>query len=116
MKSKVYKRKVDTRDEMLAGILDAAACIKERNNKLRRTTSNLRTEVQSALWFTVEFSKVYCEPLQICHFGVTNLPFKHYTEIKIRLTVNNFYLFTTIHNVFVAVEPNISLSLSNHSE
>jgi hypothetical protein len=28
MKSEVYKLKVDTREELLGGILDAAACIK----------------------------------------------------------------------------------------
>jgi hypothetical protein len=61
MRSEVYKRKLDTPDELLARILDAAACIKERKNKLRRTTCNLHTEVQNALWLTVGFSTVYCE-------------------------------------------------------
>jgi hypothetical protein len=36
MKSEVYKRKVDTPDELLAHILDAAALIK----KLRSTQAN----------------------------------------------------------------------------
>jgi hypothetical protein len=45
MKSKVYKRKVDTRDELLARILDAAACIKKREDQLRRTTRDLGTRV-----------------------------------------------------------------------
>jgi hypothetical protein len=34
-KSKVYKRKVETRDELLARILDAAICIKKRVDQLR---------------------------------------------------------------------------------
>jgi hypothetical protein len=45
MKSEVYKIKVDTPDELLAGILDAAGCIEEREDQLRRTTHDLRTRV-----------------------------------------------------------------------
>jgi hypothetical protein len=45
MKSEVYKTKVDARDELLARILDAAACIKEREDQLRRTSSDLHTRV-----------------------------------------------------------------------
>jgi len=40
MKSEVCKR-----DELLAHILEAAACIKEREDQLRRTTRDLRTRV-----------------------------------------------------------------------
>jgi len=42
MKSEVYKRKVDTRDELLARILDAAACIKKHEHLLRRIPRDLR--------------------------------------------------------------------------
>ena len=42
MDSEAYKRKVDTRDELLARILDAAACIKKHEDQLRRTTRDLR--------------------------------------------------------------------------
>jgi hypothetical protein len=45
MKSEMYKRKVDTPDEPLARILDVEACIKKRENQLRRTTLDLRTRV-----------------------------------------------------------------------
>jgi len=45
MKSEVYKSKVETPDELLARILDAAACIKKSEDKLRRTTCDLRTRV-----------------------------------------------------------------------
>jgi hypothetical protein len=38
MKSEVYKEKVNTRDELLARIMDGAALIKERQDDLRRTT------------------------------------------------------------------------------
>jgi hypothetical protein len=37
--------KVDTRDELLARILDVAAGIKNREDQLRQTTRDLRTEV-----------------------------------------------------------------------
>jgi hypothetical protein len=43
MKGEVYKRNMDTRDEMVARILDAAARIKKREDQLRRTTRDLRT-------------------------------------------------------------------------
>jgi hypothetical protein len=43
LKSEVYRRKVDTRDELLARILDAADLIKKREHQLRRTTRDLRT-------------------------------------------------------------------------
>jgi hypothetical protein len=43
MKSGVYKLKVDTRDELLARILDAAVCIKKDEDELRRTARDLRT-------------------------------------------------------------------------
>jgi hypothetical protein len=43
MKSEVYERKVDARDEFIACILDAAACKKKRAHPHRRTTLDLRT-------------------------------------------------------------------------
>ena len=45
MKSEVYKMKVDTADELLASILVAAACVKTREDQLRRTTRDLHTRV-----------------------------------------------------------------------
>jgi hypothetical protein len=45
MRSEVYKRKVDTPDELLARILDAAASIKTREDQLRRTTHDFPTRV-----------------------------------------------------------------------
>jgi hypothetical protein len=47
LKSKVYKRMFDTRDELLARSLDAAARIKKREDN-RRTTRDLRT--RGAKW------------------------------------------------------------------
>jgi hypothetical protein len=43
MKSEVYKRNEDTRNEFLAHILEAAARIKKREDQLRRTTRDIRT-------------------------------------------------------------------------
>ena len=45
MKSGVYKRNVDTGDELLARILDAAAGTDKRPDHLRRTARDLRTRV-----------------------------------------------------------------------
>jgi hypothetical protein len=45
MKSEVYRRKVDTRDELLVNPLDVIACIKERQDALRRTTRHVLTRV-----------------------------------------------------------------------
>ena len=61
MKSEVCKIKVDTQDELLARILDAAACIKKRENQLRRKNAILAHGLQSALRLTVGFSNIYCE-------------------------------------------------------
>jgi hypothetical protein len=55
MKSEVYKRNVDTRDGLLARILDAAARIKTREDQLRRTTRDLRTRIAKCIGFTVGF-------------------------------------------------------------
>jgi hypothetical protein len=43
MKSEVYKEKVNTRDELLARIMDGAALINERQDDLRRTTHTITT-------------------------------------------------------------------------
>jgi hypothetical protein len=43
LKSEVYERKVDTRDELLAGLSDVADRIKRREDQLRRRTRKLRT-------------------------------------------------------------------------
>ena len=43
MKGKVHKRKVDTRDKLLARSLDAATRIKKREDQLRRITRDLHT-------------------------------------------------------------------------
>jgi hypothetical protein len=45
MKRLVYKRKADTRDELFARFLDAAANMNEGEEQLRRTTRDLRTRV-----------------------------------------------------------------------
>jgi hypothetical protein len=43
MKREVYKRKLDTRDELIARILDAADRIEKREDQLRRKTRVLRS-------------------------------------------------------------------------
>jgi len=74
MNSEVYKSKVDTRDELLARILDdAAATIKKYEDQLRRTTRDLRTRVAKC----TEVHGVVFELKQICQFCVINSSSKH---------------------------------------
>jgi hypothetical protein len=61
MEGEVYKRKVDTRDELLARILDASVRMKQRKDQLRRTARDLRTRVAKCVEVTVGFSNVFCE-------------------------------------------------------
>jgi len=49
MKSEVYRKKVDTRDELLVNILDVIACIKERQDALRRTIRHVFTRVAKCI-------------------------------------------------------------------
>ena len=47
MKSEVYKEKVNTRDELVAGIMNSAALIKqERQDDLRRATRTVAKRVE----------------------------------------------------------------------
>jgi len=45
MKNEEYRKKVDTREELLVNILDVIACIKDRQDALRRTTRHVFTRV-----------------------------------------------------------------------
>jgi transposase len=45
MKIKVYRRKVDTRDEVLDHVMEVIARIKERQDALRRATHHVLTRV-----------------------------------------------------------------------
>ena len=49
MESEVYIKKVDTRDELLVNILDVTACIKERQDALRRTTRRVFIRVAKCI-------------------------------------------------------------------
>jgi hypothetical protein len=60
MKSQVYERKVNTRDALLACILDAAARIKERHDQVKQHAT-FTSELQNALTLKAEFSKTYCK-------------------------------------------------------
>jgi len=75
--SEVYKRNVDTPDELLVHILDAAGSIRKREDQRRPTTRDLRKELQSAGRWTVGFTNIYSELQQICYFRLTNFLLKH---------------------------------------
>jgi len=49
MKSEVYKRNVDTGEELLARILDAEAGTDKRQDYLRRAARDLRTRVAKCI-------------------------------------------------------------------
>jgi hypothetical protein len=49
MKSEVYKRRVETRDELFARIFDAAARVKKREDQVRPTTRDLHTRVAKCI-------------------------------------------------------------------
>jgi hypothetical protein len=70
MKSEVYKIKADTRDEMRSRVLDAAVCVKKREDQLRRKHAIFGHELQSALRLTVGFFEHLLS-------AVTTLSFKH---------------------------------------
>ena len=51
MKSEIYKEKVNTRDELIACIMNSAALIKqERQDDLRRATRTIAKTVEKLLW------------------------------------------------------------------
>ena len=49
MKSEVFKRKVDSRYELFAGILDAAARLQKPEVQLRRTARHLLTRITKCI-------------------------------------------------------------------
>jgi len=85
MKSEVYKRKVDTADELLASILVAAGCVMKREDQLRRTTRDLQTRVEKCTevdggilgTFIVNCNRFVIYVEQISHLN-----------IKLKLTLN----------------------------
>jgi hypothetical protein len=62
MKSEVYKRSVDTGDEWLARILDAATSTDKRQDHLRRTARDLRTQVAKCTEVDGGIFELYFEP------------------------------------------------------
>jgi hypothetical protein len=49
LKGEVYKRKLDTREELIARIFDAAILINKREVQLRRKTRDLRARVTKCI-------------------------------------------------------------------
>jgi hypothetical protein len=49
MKSEVYKRNVNTREELLAQIMDVSVRIKERHDTLRQATRHVHTRVEKCI-------------------------------------------------------------------
>ena len=55
------QKKVDTLDELLSRILDAAARIKKCQEQLRLTTRDLRSQVEDYTEVELGFPNIYCE-------------------------------------------------------
>ena len=94
------ENKVDTRDELLVRILDAATSMKTCEGRLRQQ-SKFAQKLQRALCMTVGFWNIYCEEQQIYHFCLTNLSLKHKSTVKVKLilVIRKISLFITIHNI-----------------
>jgi len=63
MKSELYRKKVDTRDELLINILDFIAHIKEHQAALSEQHAMSSHELQIPLMLTAEFSNIYYIPV-----------------------------------------------------
>ena len=62
MKSEIYKRQVDTRDELLVRIFGATDRVKRSEDQFIRTKRDLRTRVAKSIEADIGgFSKIYCE-------------------------------------------------------
>jgi hypothetical protein len=65
MKREVYKEKVNTRDELVAHIMNSAALLKQKcQDNPRRATQLLSRELKSALKLMVGFLNTYFELLK----------------------------------------------------
>ena len=62
MKSEIYKRQVDTRDELLIRIFGVTDRVKRSEDQFIRTKRDLRTRVAKCIEADIGgFSKIYCE-------------------------------------------------------
>ena len=98
---------MDTRDELLAGIVCAAARIKQREDQLGQTARHLRTRVAQR----IEFDGGIFEHVL---WTVTNLSFKDWIRIIIQINNSNLSFFITI-NCFVFVDSNSCVSVTIHN-
>jgi len=82
--SEGYKRKLDTRDELLLRVLDAAARIKKHDDQPRRTIRDIPTRVAKFIEVDGEnFENLFTNLNKFYRFCVKNLSFKHLIKIKI---------------------------------
>ena len=77
MKSKVYKRKEDTLDKLLALMLDLLPTYRSMKINLDEQYTIFAHNLRSALRLMVDCLNIYCELQYICYLCVTNLLFQH---------------------------------------
>ena len=101
-KSEFYKRKMDTREELLACTSGAAACIKTWRWTQPNNTRSSRTSCKVHWGWRWDFVDIYCDLLQIC-----------YLNIKLIL---NIYFCIAIWSDLVIVDSisSISASIQQH--
>jgi hypothetical protein len=113
-KCEVYKKKVDTRDELLARILVAAAGMNKRENQRRRATRDLRTRVATC----TEVDGGIFEPLLwtvrdllfLCNKSV----FQTLNYIKIIIIINIMWFLFLYYRLqcFLFADSKISVGIS----
>jgi len=61
MRSEICQKNVHTGGELLAGILDTAARIRQHGDQLRQTTLDILIGVENAFELMMGFPGIYCE-------------------------------------------------------
>jgi len=80
---------VDTRDELLARILDSGVLIKKRKDELRQTTRNHHTR-------DVKCTEVDGGFFEHLLWTATSMSFKYEIKLDIKLTLNKFSFFVPV--------------------
>jgi len=89
-KSEVFKTKVDTPDELLARILDAASSMKKCEDQLRRSTRDLRTRVAKCLETDGDFRKFIVDCIKFVIF-VLEIYHSNIKIQRVKTVINDNY-------------------------
>ena len=115
MKRRVWKRNLDKRDELLAGILDVAVQINEPDIQLRRTTRDLRTRVAKCVEVGGGIFSHLLRSVTNFSFLCNKFVFKHLIIIQTKLTAGNLPPFIVIQNACLLVHSITFISVNTHN-